>query len=110
MRSSALVLALCLAGLTAASCHRLVPAGRPPFSITGIVTSIDSTEMTVRHKTGQRVSIALTPGTVVSRRDRPAAIGDVAVGMRIVVLYHFVEGKAVANEVHLFRGPTTSLM
>ena len=64
--------------------------------------AVDAGAITIRHKSGQRVTFAVTPGTLVSRRDGPAAIADVPVRMRIVVVYHFVDGGAVADEVHLF--------
>jgi hypothetical protein len=105
MRSAAWALAACLGALSAVGCHRLIPRSGPPYSITGIVTSLDPATIVVRHKTGQEVSIALSPGTVVSRRAHPATLRDVAVGMRIVVVYHFAGGAAVADEVRLFRPP-----
>ena len=45
------------------------------------------------------------PGTAVSKRDQAAAVTDIAVGMRIVVLYRVVQGTLVADQVHLFRPP-----
>ena len=102
MRNTLLALAICVAGIAGSSCHRLIPRSGPLFSITGIVESVDPTAMTLMHKTGP-VHIAITPGTRVSRRDQPAVISDLTVGMRIVVWYQLVDGGAVATEVHLFR-------
>jgi hypothetical protein len=97
------LMVIVLASVIVASCHRLVPASRPPYTITGVVESVDAGALSLRHKSGQRVRIAFAPRTAVSRRDRPAAIADIAVGMRIVVLYRLVDGVAVADEVRLFR-------
>ena len=96
-------LAFGLAGMIAASCHRMVPPAKPPFTITGVVEAIDPETLAVRHKSGQRVKIALASATQVSRLDSPAASADIEVGMRIVVLYRFVDGRAVADQVRLFR-------
>ena len=92
-----------MAAVVAAACHRLVPASQPPYTITGVVESVDAGALSLRHKSGQRLRIAFASRTTVSRRDRPAAIADIAVGMRIVVLYRLVDGEAVADEVRLFR-------
>jgi hypothetical protein len=99
------LLAICLAGAGAAACHRLVPPTRPPFTVTGVVASVDPDAITLRHKSGQRMRMAIAPGTVVTRRDRAAAVADIAVGMRVVVVYRFVGDAAVADEVRLFRPP-----
>ena len=103
MRRVPLLLVVCLAAVAAASCHRLIQPARPPFTVTGIVAAIGADALTLRHKSGQRVRITFTPATAVSRRSRPAAIADIAVGMRIVVRYRQVEGALVADEVLLFR-------
>jgi hypothetical protein len=92
-----------MAAIVAPSCQRLVPATQPPYTITGIVEGVDGGALSLRHKSGQRLKIAFTPGTAVSRRDSPAAIADITVGMRIVVLYRFVDGMPVADAVRLFR-------
>src|SRR4051812_44514576 len=103
MRSGRLALAVSLAVVLAASCHRVVPQTEPPFTLTGIVEAVDSETLAVRHKSGQRVVISLASSTSVSSHDRPAAISDIKVGMRIVVVYRFVDGRAVADQVRLFR-------
>jgi hypothetical protein len=105
MRKAVLMLAICTIGIVTASCYRVIPASRPPYTVTGVVEAIDSETLTLRHKSGQRIRIALGPGTAVSKRDQPAAVTDIAVGMRIVVRYRVVQGTAVADEVHLFRPP-----
>jgi hypothetical protein len=92
-----------LAAILAASCHRLIPPTRPPYTVTGIVETIDGGALALRHKSGQRIRIAFAPGTVVSWRNSSAAVEDIAVGMRILVLYRIVDGLPVADEVRLFR-------
>ena len=49
--------------------------------------------------------IALVSDTAVTNDGRPAAAADIAAGMRVVVVYHFADTAAVADEVRLFRGP-----
>jgi hypothetical protein len=99
------LLAIGVAALATASCSRLIPPARPPYTVTGVVESVDGETMALRHKSGQRIRIAFVPGTAVSQRDSPAAITDIAVGMRIVVVYRLVGGTPVADQVHLFRPP-----
>jgi hypothetical protein len=102
MRKARRVLVICLATIGVPACAPLVPPARP-YTVTGLVEAVGADALTLRHKSGQRINIAFVPTTAVSRRDRPAAIADVTVGMRIVVLYRMVEGRPVADEVHLFR-------
>ena len=103
MRKVPRVLVVCLAAVVAASCHRLVPPARPPYTVTGVVEAVDADALALRHKSGQRIRIAFAPGTGVWRRDSPVGISDIAVGMRIVVLYRVVDGTAIADQVRLFR-------
>jgi hypothetical protein len=105
MRKAVCLLAICAIGIVTASCYRLIPASRPPYTVTGVVEAIDTETLALRHKSGQRIRIALGPGTAVSKRDQAAAVTDIAVGMRIVVLYRVVQGTLVADQVHLFRPP-----
>lgn len=95
-------LAILLTGMSGASCHRLIPAATP-LTITGVVESVDANALNLRHKSGQRVRIAVTPWTAVVRHDIPAQIADITIGMRIVVVYRFVDGAPTADEVRLFR-------
>jgi hypothetical protein len=97
------VLVICLAAIAGTACHRLVQPARPPYTVTGVVEAIDADALALRHKSGQRIRIAFAPGTAVSRRNSPAAVADITVGMRIVVLYRMVDGTPVADEVRLFR-------
>jgi hypothetical protein len=97
------VLAICLAGIGGSACHRVIPSTRPPFTVTGIVQSMDADTLSLRHKSGQIVRIAIVPRTTVSRGKAPAGVADVQIGMRIVVSYRFIGGAAVADEVRLFR-------
>jgi hypothetical protein len=106
MRKVSSALAICLAGVIAASCHRIIPATRPPYTIVGIVDAIDADALSLHHKSGGRVRIAFAPETAVLIRNTRAGIADIAVGMRIVVRYRLVDGAAVADEVHLFRTKT----
>lgn len=78
---------------------------RPPFTITGTVTAIDSQSVHVRHKSGQRVAIAMEPATRIVRRNVPASIEDIKGGMRVVVLYGGTNGGWTAREIRLFRDP-----
>jgi hypothetical protein len=105
MRKGVCLFAICAIGIVTASCYRSIPASRPPYTVTGVVEAIDAETLALRHKSGQRIRIALGPGTAVSRREQAAAVTDIAVGMRIVVLYRVVQGTLVADQVHLFRPP-----
>ena len=96
-------LAMLLLGMSSVSCYRLLPEAHPPFTITGRVVAVDEHAIGLRHKSGQRVAIVVTSQTKIIRRDVPADVADIRVGMRIVVLYHFVNGSATADEVRLFR-------
>jgi hypothetical protein len=106
MRKASRLLAILLVVMVGASCYRLIPATHPPFTITGIVESVDPHGLGLRHKTGQRISIALTPQTTIRRRNNPAEVADIQIGMRIVVLYHFLDRAPTADEVRLFRTST----
>jgi hypothetical protein len=105
MRKALQLFAICLAGAGASGCHRSMPPARPPFSVTAVVASMDAGTITLRHKSGQRILVAITPGTTVTKRGTAAAVADIAVGMRVVVVYRLVDGAAVADEVRLFRPP-----
>ena len=97
------VIVILLAGIAAVSCHRPIAASQAPFTIIGVVESVDTRGMRLRHKSGQPVSIAFTPQTAFTRRGAPAEVGDVKVHMRIAVAYHFVDGTPTADEIRLFR-------
>jgi hypothetical protein len=99
------LLALVSVAMFGASCRHLIPNARPPFTITGIVQSMDAEALSLRHKSGQIVRIAVAPRTTVSREKQPAGLADVQVGMRVVVSYRFIGGAPVADEVRLFRPP-----
>ena len=105
MRKAAFVALLSLAGIGLAACHRPIRPAPPPFTITGRVEAVDAEALQLRHKSGRRIRIVLVSDTVVNREGRPATPADIAAGMRVVVLYHFAETVAVADEVRLFRGP-----
>lgn len=98
------VLVVFLIGAMAASCHRLDPGTlKRPFTIIGIVQSLDGDALTLRHKTGQRVTIRMVPQTMFTAHGRPAPASDLTTKMRVVVLYRFVDGVPTADEVRLFR-------
>ena len=94
---------LLFAGIVGVSCHRLIPATQPPFTITGIVESIDTHGLRLRHKTGQHINVSVTPQTAFVRRGSPVDPADLEVQMRVVILYHFVDGAATADQIRLFR-------
>ena len=103
MRKTLQLLAICLVGISGSACLHVIPSARPPFTITGTVQSLDADALSLRHKSGQVVRIAIAPGTIVSRGTERAGLADVQVGMRIVVWYRFVDGAPVADDVRLFR-------
>ena len=81
------------------SCHRMTPAAVRPFTITGSIVSIDAERVRLRHKSGQIVEIGMSPSTLVVRRGQPARVGDLDVGMRVVVLYRRVDDVWTADEI-----------
>jgi hypothetical protein len=95
---------LLFAAAAAAACHPIRPAAAP-YSITGLVESVDAAALSLRHKSGQRMRITLAEETAVTNDGRPAARADITAGLRVVVVYHFADTVAVADEVRLFRGP-----
>ena len=102
-------LTILVLGLLGGSCCRLIPATHPPYTIIGTVESVDPHGLDLTHKTGQRIRIAITPQTTVVRHGNPAEVTDIKIGMRIVVLYHFVDGALTADEVRLFRTATQAV-
>ena len=105
MRRVAFAALLSLAGIGVAACHRPIRPAAPPFTIIGRVEAVDAGALQLRHKSGQRIRIALAGNTAVINDGHPAAAADIAAGMRVVVIYHFADAGAVADEVRLFRGP-----
>jgi hypothetical protein len=104
VRSAAFIVLLSAAG-AAGACHTPLRSAPPPYTITARVETVDSGSMSLRHKSGKRMTIALARDTAVTNDGRPAAAADIAAGMRVVVVYHFADATAVADEVRLFRGP-----
>ena len=104
MRNAALA-AMLLCAAAGAACHRPIRPAAAPYTITGRIDSVDGGALSLRHKSGRRIRIALAAETLVTNEGRPAAVADIAAGMRVVVLYHFADTAAVADEVRLFRGP-----
>src|SRR5438067_1033537 len=105
VRSAAFIALLLSAAGAAGACHGLLRPPPPPYTITGRVETVDNGSMSLRHKSGKRMTIALARDTAVTNDRRPAAAADIVTGMRVVVVYHFVGATAVADEVQLFRGP-----
>jgi hypothetical protein len=105
MRNAAALALLLFAAGAAGACHGLLRPAAPPYTITGQVEKVDSGSMSLRHKSGQRLTVALVSDTAVTNDGRPAAAADIAAGMRVVVVYHFADAAAVADEVRLFHGP-----
>jgi hypothetical protein len=105
MRNAAAAAMLLFAGAGAASCHERIPPAATPYTVTGRVESVDAGALSLRHKSGRRLIIVLAGDTAVTHDGHPAAPADIAAGMRVVVVYHFAEDVAVADEVRLFRGP-----
>lgn len=54
--------------------------------VRGSVVAVDPTRLEIRHKTGQRVSIAITPATDYRWDHSPATLDDVRVGTRVMVV------------------------
>jgi hypothetical protein len=88
-----------------ASCHQPIRPATGPYTITGRVEAVDAAALSLRHKSGQRIRIAFAGGTTVTHDGHPAAPADITAGMRVVVVYHFADAIAIADEVRLFRGP-----
>lgn len=103
-------IAFALIALSAFSgaCYRIVPRAQTPYTVMGIVTSIDATGFQLRHKSGQRVRIVLSADTRISRRGNPAAARDIEVGMRLMVIGDYANNTYVAHEVRLFRAARTT--
>lgn len=70
--------------------------------IRGTVTVIDSTRIEVRHKSGQRVSVGLSPRTSFRRGDTGATFNDVRVGGRVIVVPDEGVSPFTASEVRIF--------
>ena len=105
MAKALLLCAICLAAVGGSACHRLRPASHPPYTVTAVVEAVAADAITLRHKSGQRIHMEIAPATAVTRREGAAAVSDIAVGMRVVVIDRFVGAAAVADEVRLFRPP-----
>jgi hypothetical protein len=105
MRSAVVAAIVLVAAAAAASCHGPLRPAAPPYTVTGRIDTLEAGTLSLDHKTGQRMRIMLSGETVVTNEGHPASPADIAAGMRVVVVYHFADAVAVADEVRLFRGP-----
>ena len=70
--------------------------------IRGTVTVIESNRIVVQHKSGQRVSVELSPRTSFRQGDTGATINDVRVGGRVIVVLDEAVSPFTASEVRIF--------
>ena len=71
-------------------------------AIRGTVTVVEPTRIEIRHKSGQRVSVGLSPRTSFRRGDSGATFDDVRVGGRVIVVVAEEVGPFRATEVRIF--------
>lgn len=76
--------------------------------IRGTVTVIESNRIVVQHKSGQRVSVGLSPRTSFRRGDTGATINDVRVGGRVIVVLDEDVSPFRATEVRIYSQAGTS--
>lgn len=71
--------------------------------VMGTVASVDAVKgrLEIKMKDGKSETISLDKTTKVMKGDKPAAIGDVAVGTRVVVTTMDHSGMTMATEIHL---------
>lgn len=88
--------ALVLIGLLAlAACARPAP-GTPfrPWELRGAVTAVQPDRLTVRHKTGRLVELAVDDQTVVTRGGRRESAAALHPGVRVTVTVETSAGRA----------------
>jgi hypothetical protein len=78
--------------------------------IMGTVTSVDAEKgrLEIKMKDGKSETVALDKSTKVIRGEKPAAIGDVTVGAKVVVTTMDHSGMKMAMEVRLPAAKTES--
>lgn len=71
--------------------------------VMGTVASVDAVKgrLEIKMKDGKSETISLDKTTKVMKGDKPAVIGDVAVGTRVVVTTMDHAGMTMAMEIHL---------
>jgi len=79
-------------------------AGRQHF-VRGTVAAVDPTRIEIKHKTGQLVSVALTPRTQYRWDHSPASLDDVGVGARVMVVLDEPPRPFTATEVRILSRP-----
>lgn len=75
------------------------------YHVRGTVAAVNPTRIEIRHKSGQVVPIALGPTTAFRRDHKPASLGDLRVGSRVMVLFEERTGPFSATEVRIFTPP-----
>lgn len=75
--------------------------------VRGTVTVADATRIEVRHKTGQIVSVALSPATTYRWDHTSASSDDVRVGARVLIVLGQPHSPFSAQEVRIFTRPPT---
>lgn len=83
-------------------------AAREHF-IRGTVTAVDPTRIEIKHKTGQLVSVAVTPGTHYRWNHSPASLDDVEVGARVMVVLDESPRLFTATDVRIFTRPQATV-
>ena len=76
-------------------------------AIRGTVTIAEPTRIEIRHKSGQRVSVRLSPLTTFRWDQGLATLKDVRVGGRVMVEVQEPRGPFTAMEVRIFSQPRT---
>ena len=68
--------------------------------------AVNPTGIQIRHKSGQVVPIAIGPTTAFRWDHRPASLGDLRAGSRVMVLFEERTRPFSATEVRIFTRPT----
>lgn len=71
-------------------------------AIRGTVTVVEPTRIEIRHKSGQRVSVGMSPRTSFRRGDSGASFNDVRVGGRVILVIDEGVSPFGATEIRIF--------
>lgn len=74
-------------------------------AIRGTVTIVEPGRIEIRHKSGQHVSVGLSPQTTFRWDQSLARLNDVRVGGRVMVVVQEPRGAFTATEVRIFTQP-----